>query len=148
MNIEQLYHVLTESFNNGYNWSRASSSSSSEVYYIDLPNGEEIAVTVAKDKKEKFPVVEFTPTNPDPSDIFAMNGQFAKEGMNPIRVFSSIVEIMKQSTLIKTAGGFTMYSKKSERSRTSLYIKMLGRFGFKSKNLRDMGQSIGFDVEL
>lgn len=108
MKLEQLYHVLTESFNNGYNWSRASSSSRSEVYYIDLPNGEEIAVTVAKDKKEKFPVVEFTPTNPDTSDIFAMNGQFAKEGMNPIRVFYSIVEIMKQSTLIKTAGGFTM----------------------------------------
>lgn len=150
MNLDDLYTTITESFDRGYPWSSSRKSPSKELYYIDLPDGHEIAVNIVKTKDQDLPEVEFTSTDYNPEDIFAMTGGLAKNGINPIRVFSSMVDIMKGSSVIKTHGGFIMYANKSETSRVSLYMKMLRRFGFRFSTFDDpiSNRSLGFRVFL
>jgi hypothetical protein len=150
MNIDQLYTTLTESFDKGYPWSVSRRAPTKELYYIDLPDGHEIAVNIVYTKENDLPEVEFTSTDYNPDDIFAMTGGLVEKGINPIRVFSSVVEILKVSPMIRQYKGFIMYANKSESSRVGLYKRMLSRFGFKFTLFDNpiYSKSLGFRVYL
>jgi hypothetical protein len=138
MNIDELISgELYEAFDKGYSWSPSSKSGNKELYFIDLPNGHEIAVNMIKERGETYPTVEFTSTDFNPDDVFAVTGTFANDNINPIRVFSSMVQIIKQSVLIKSNGGFLMHANRNEASRMRLYGRMLAKFNLKATIVDD-----------
>lgn len=147
MHVDQLYQSITESFNNGYPWEHSTKTQRSEKYFIDLPDGHELAVMIVKTPKYDKPEVEFTSTDFNPDDVFAMTGNLVDKGINPIRAFSSLIQIMKQSPLIKVSGGFIMFANKSEVSRVALYKRMLSKFGYRYTNFDD-SRSMGFNVDV
>ncbi|WGH49673.1 hypothetical protein [Alishewanella phage vB_AspM_Slicko01] len=129
MKIDDLLeNLLVESFDKGYQWSKDNGSARSEQYSIELPNEHEIIVTITKYGGHPEPEVSFTSTDYNERDVFAITGTFAKSGINPIRVFSSIIEIMKSSSIIRTHGGFYMEANKNEQSRLKLYQRMLRKY--------------------
>ena len=144
----KIHEIMNEAFDKSYPWSPSSKGSNKELYYIDLPNGHEIAVNMVLERGKDKPIVEFTSTDFDPDDIFKMTNTFAKSGITPVRVFTALVEILKQSVLIKRCGGFIMDALKEEPSRVSLYGKLLKRFGYQYRTYDNEinARSISFEV--
>jgi hypothetical protein len=147
MKFDDLYQAITESLDSAYPWSHSTKSNNKELYFIDLPNGHEIAVNMIVERGKPKPEVEFTSTDYDPEDIFKITGTFARDGMNPIRVFTALVQVIKQSQLIKKHNGFVMNAYKAESSRVSLYKKLLNKFGLKFTTA-DNGRNILFEIDI
>jgi len=144
----KINEIVLEAFDKSYTWEPSSMGPRSEKYFIDLPTGHEIAVTIVLEKGKEKPEVEFMSTDYDPEDIHKMTGTFAKEGINPIRVFTALIEILKKSALVSKHRGFTMSALKSEASRVDLYRKLLTKFGYKFTTYDDEihNRSLKFDV--
>lgn len=152
MKLNELYDILTESFDNGYPWTHLQHSSDFESYAIDVTDDHEMTVLIQTKNMHmhSLPELSFTSTKMNRTgDMFAMTGVFAKHNVNPIRVLSSVIEIAKRSRLIANSKGFYMHSKSSEASRTSVYRRMLKKFNMKFNefNSKKIGY-VTFEVRL
>ena len=138
MKLEQLYEsILEEAFNDSYPFTVGVKSSLSERYFFDA-GPYEIEVYVAG-FDDPIPVVGFYPAGTYNNDA---TSAFSGAGINPVKVFSTVFAILKQSPLIKKAGNvFDMEINKSEKSRVSLYTRMAGRY---AKKYEDLGVDKGY----
>jgi hypothetical protein len=138
MKLEQLYEsLLEEAFAESYLFTVGVKSNMSERYYFDAgPYEMEVYVSGLDGP---IPVVGFYPSGTYNNDA---TSAFAGAGINPVKVFSTVFAILRQSALIKKSGNvFDMEINKSEKSRVSLYTRMASRY---AKKFEDLGVDKGY----
>lgn len=130
MKLNEVYGLVEESFGSKYQWNTRRKGSSSEDYEFDVGEIEFYVEVSAFNTKLNYPLVSFySSMMGDADDLFAATGNFSKMGVTPIKVFSTVIDIISKSDLVRNAGGFIMDAKSSEPSRVRLYERMLKRFG-------------------
>lgn len=133
MSKEQL---LVEAFNVSYPYRIGSRDALSERYYFDAEVYEMEVYVSGFDGP--IPVVGFYPSN---TFDHSATGSFSKSGINPVKVFSTVMKIISRSRLIqKSEGVFDIEMEKSEKSRISLYRRMATRY---AKRVEDLGITAG-----
>lgn len=110
---------LLEAFESPYLYAKSVSSPNAERYIVETRVG--VYMVDIRKGESGVPEVSFS----DHSRLSDINNSFANKGLSPIRLFSTIIDIIRKSSVVRYSGSFFFTATGGEASRIRLYERLL-----------------------